>query len=403
MSHVGTDIAIRELKVGQPLDCDILDTSGIVLMRKGLVLSQEVVDGWTRRGFARVLLGKAQEHKVTNNDQPDDNSPEAQAARLVRPYDPALVKELSQNFSRAKQAIDEIIFQLAVKEVPEMEALQEVFQKVLEAINRDQGAVLSSAAGQKIAPGKANNSSLSTRSVQMSMLGAVTAFCMGLSRDECQDIATAGLLHDMALFEEPLAMLQNDYNTPEERREVLFRHALHSAELFSRCHGVSDLVRVVITQVHEQVDGRGFPRGLPGHHLNVLSRILNIVDAYLTLVEPNQSQPAYVPSDAIAYMVNHTNNGSFDRDCMKAFLNAVSIYCVGSKVELDDHRSATVLRSSGTDPLRPIIRIDDGSDTIIDLRHSENYVARPIVEPDFPHRRRLPKSQMQAILWKPIY
>lgn len=403
MSLAGIDVAIRELKVGQPLENDILDTSGIVLMRKGLVLSQEVVDGWTRRGFARVLLGKAQEPKVSNNDQPDDNSPEAQAARLIRPYDPVLVKELTQNFSRAKQAIDEIIFQLAVKEVPEMGALQEVFQKYLEAINRDQGAVLSHAASQKIPQGKANNSSLSTRSVQMSTLGAVTAFCMGLSRDECQDIATAGLLHDMALFEEPLASLQNNYNTPEERREVLFRHALHSAELFSRCHGVSDLVRVVITQVHEQVDGRGFPRGLPGHHLNVLSRILNIVDAYLTLIEPNQSQPAYVPSDAIAYMVNHTNNGSFDRDCMKAFLNAVSIYCVGSKVELDDHRSATVLRSSGSDPLRPIIRIDDGSETIIDLRHSENFVARPILEPDFPHRRRLPKSQMQAVLWKPIY
>ncbi len=322
---------------------------------------------------------------------------------MVRPYDALLVKELTQNFTRAKQAIDEIIFQLAVKEVPEVTALQEVFQKYLEAIKRDQGAVLSNAAGQKIPPGKANNSSLSTRSVQMAMLGAVTAYCMGLSRDECQDIATAGLLHDMALFEEPLAMLQNDYNTPEERREVLFRHALHSAELFSRCHGVSDLVRVVMTQVHEQVDGRGFPRGLPGHHLNVLSRILNIVDAYLTLIEPNQSQPAYVPSDAIAYMVNHTNQGSFDRDCMKAFLNAISIYAVGSKVELDDKRSATILRSSGTDPLRPIVRIDDGSDTIIDLRHSELYVARPLVEPDFPHRRRLPKSQMQAILWKPIY
>ncbi len=83
MSLVGTDIAICELKVGYPLNCDILDTSGIVLMRKGLILSQEVVDGWTRRGFARVLLGNAQESKVIN-DQPDDNSPDAQAARLIR-------------------------------------------------------------------------------------------------------------------------------------------------------------------------------------------------------------------------------------------------------------------------------------------------------------------------------
>ncbi|MCC6511941.1 MAG: hypothetical protein IT423_22780 [Pirellulaceae bacterium] len=397
-----TDVAIRDLTVGKAMDCDILDTSGIVLLRKGLVLSQDVVDGWMRRGFARVLLGVADKGSSAS-PPPDDQSAEAHAARLIRPYDPALMKELSQTFTRAKQAIDEIIFQLAVKEVPEMAALEAVFQTYAGAIQRDEAAVLSSAASQKVAPGKRTNSSLATRSVQMAMLGAVTASCMGLSREEIQDITTAAMLHDMALFEETLAMLQNDYTTQDERREVLFRHALLSAELFSRCHGVSDLVRVVMTQVHEQVDGRGFPRGLPGHHLNVLSRILNIVDAYLTMIEPNDSQPAFVPSDVIAYMVNHTNGGSFDRDCMKGFLNAVSIYAVGSKVELDDHRSATVLRSTRTDPLRPIIRIDDESNAIVDLRHSDHYVSRPIVEPDFPHRKRLPKAQMQAVLWKPMY
>jgi HD-GYP domain-containing protein (c-di-GMP phosphodiesterase class II) len=395
------DVAIRELTVGQPLDCDILDTSGIVLLRKGLIVSQSLVDGWTKRGFARVLLRC--EESTPINDHPEDSSPDAQSAKLLRPYDPQLIKELSANFTRAKQVIDEIIFQLAVKEVPEMSTLEAVFLKYLDVTSVDHGAVLSNAAAQKIPQGKRSNSSLATRSVQMCMLGTVTAFVMGLSRDECQDIALAGMLHDMALFEEPLAMLQNDYNTPEERREVLFRHALHSAELFSRCHGVSELVRVVITQVHEQMDGRGFPRGLPGHHLNVLSRILNIVDAYLTLIEPEHAQTAFVPSDAIAYMVNHTNNGSFDRDCMKAFLSALSIYAVGSKVELDDQRTATVLRSSGSDPLRPIVRVDDGSDTIIDLRHSELYVTKPVTEPAFPHRRRLPKAQMQAVLWKPIY
>ncbi len=272
MPVANKDVAICDLQVGQPLDCDILDTSGIVLMRRGAVLSQAVVDGWTNRGFARVLLRSEKSSLI--NDHPDDNSPEAQSARLLRGYDPQLVKELSANFTRAKQVIDEIIFQLAVKEVPEMAALESVFTKYLDLASRDQGAMLSNAASQKIPPGKRSNSSLATRSIQMSMLATVTAFVMGLSRDDCQDVALAGMLHDMALFEEPLAMLQNDYNTPEERREVLFRHALHSAELFSRCPGVSELVRVVISQVHEQMDGRGFPRGLPGHHLNVLSRIL---------------------------------------------------------------------------------------------------------------------------------
>ncbi len=393
MSAKCVDVAICDLTVGQPLGGDVLDTSGIVLLRRGTVLSQDVVDGWTRRGFARVLL---------NDGDGTGEAAGSDVDRFMQPYNPDLVKELSVTFTRAKQAIDEIIFQLAMKEVPELSALEAVLQTYTSSLHVDDATVIANAVGQKIPPGKPSNSSLATRCVQMAMLGTVTAYVMGLSRDECQDIGVAGLLHDMSLFEETLAMLQNVYTTQEERREVLFRHALHSAEMFSRCPGVSDLVRVVITQVHEQVDGRGFPRGLPGHHLNVLSRILNIVDAYLTLVEPSQGQTAIIPSDAIAYMVNHTNNGSFDRDCMKAFLSALSIYAVGSKVELDDQRTATVLRSTRTDPLRPIVRLDDSSE-IIDLRTSDLSIARPMLEPEFPHRRRLAKSQMQTILWKPIY
>ncbi len=57
MSLSGNDIAICDLKVGLPLEYDILDTSGIVLMRKGLVLTQTVVDSWTRRGFRTSFTG----------------------------------------------------------------------------------------------------------------------------------------------------------------------------------------------------------------------------------------------------------------------------------------------------------------------------------------------------------
>lgn len=397
MAVQNLDVAVRELNVGKSLDCDVLDASGIVLLRKGLVLSQEVVDGWTRRGFARVLLRRYEEFEA------DDGFNDAEAARLSRPYDPELVKELNQCFAQAKQAVDEVIFQLAMREEADTSMLESVSQTYLNAIQTDMGVVLHNAASQKIITGATSNSSLSTRCVQMATLGAVTAATLGLSRDECQAVSLAGLLHDISLFEETLALLQSESNTPEERRDVYFRHSLHSAELFGRCHGVPDLVRIVISQVHEQVDGQGFPRGLPGHHLNMLSRILNIVDAYLTLIEPHQAQPAYVPSDAIAYLVSHTNKGAFDRDCMKAFLTALSIYAVGSHVQLDDMRTATILRSSRTDPLRPIVQINDGSETIIDLRRSKLYVARPALEPDFPHRRRLPKAQMQAVLWKPLF
>jgi HD-GYP domain-containing protein (c-di-GMP phosphodiesterase class II) len=403
MSTQSTHIAVQDLPVGQPLACDVLDSSGIVLLRQGLVVTQSVIEGWQRRGFARVLLSYPTTNKVGNAAGTKSASNEDPATRLVQPYDTELVEELNESFSIAKVAIDRIVDRLAVRESPALSVLESLFDGYVQAIHKDDGAVLASAATQPVQQVGATNSALATRSVQMAILGATTASAMGLSSQEIRDIATAGLLHDMSLFQETLVMLQSGFTSDQDKREVLFRHALYSAELFSSSSGLSDVVRLVITQVHEQVDGRGFPRGLPGHHLNVLSRILNIVDAYLTLIEPEQSQPAYVPSDAIAYMVNHTSNGSFDRECMKAFLTAASIYSIGSRVQLDDSRTATVLRSSRSDPLRPIVRIDDASDAIIDLRVSHLNVTRPLLDPAFPHRRRLPKSQMQAVLWQPIY
>lgn len=391
------DVAINDLKIGQPLESDILDASGIVLLRRGVVLSQETVDGWVRRGFARVLLRPDAESTL------HDRSPEAEAAKLLRPYDPTLVKQLDECFRRAQEAVDEIVCQLTLGDDPDVSALEPVFHSYLSAIDSDVAAVLSNAASQKTSLGKTNKQALATRCVKMSMLGAVTAATLGLSREECQAVATAGLLHDMALFDETIGRIQSDVKSEEERREVHYRHSLYSAEMFSRCQGVSDLVRVVMTQVHEQVDGHGFPRGLPGHHMNMLSRILNLIDAYLTLIEPTHTQPVFVPSDAMAYLVNHTSNGAFDRDCMRAFVTSASIYTVGSRVQLDDAQTATVLRSSRTDPLRPIVRIDNEHETIIDLRRSHLNVARPMIDPDCPHRRRLPKSQMHEVLWKPTY
>lgn len=391
------DIAIGDLKIGQPLASDVLDASGIVLLRHGTVLKQETVDGWVRRGFARVLLRSY----AKDNDQ--DRVAEAEIARLLRPYDPMLERQLNENFAQAKQAVDEVIGRLALGDDPDVSALVPIFQSYLNAIDSDVGAVLANAASHKTHVSQPNKQALATRCVQMSMLGAVTASTLGLSRQECEAIATAGLLHDMALFDDTLATIQSDLTSEDERREVLYRHSLYGAEMFSRCPGVSDLVRVVMTQVHEQVDGQGFPRGLAGHHMNVLSRILNIIDAYLTLVDPTHSPSGFVPSDAMAYLVNHTSNGAFDRDCMRAFVTSASIYSVGSRIELDDAQTATVLRSTLTDPLRPVVRLDNEHKTIIDLRSSHLNVARPMLDPEAPHRGRLAKNQMHAVLWKPVY
>ncbi len=384
-------VAIRDLAVGQPLLGDILDPDGKVLLRRGSLLLPNIVQSWTSQGFGKVYYRDDAEEEA--------NPKSASGSSLLRQYNTALLEEIKTCTEHAKKAINDVVVDIAMNDDPSLAAIEKVLQTLQHTIDADADAVVFNAYKQNSAASGSNNDALAKRSVLMATLGVSTATQLGLSVNDCEVVAMAGLLHDVALFEETLAILLKQSSSEEARRAVLNDHPLHSATLAGRCRGISDQVRVVITQVHEQINGSGFPRQVSGHHLSVPGRILNLVDAFLTLTDPSHPS-SIVPADALAYLVNHTTRGAFDYDCMKAFLSALSVYSVGSQVILDNKRLATVLRSSRTDPLRPIVQMNDDGN-VIDLRESERFIDGPVQDANEPQRRRLSRSELRLVLWKP--
>lgn len=390
MSAHTREVPIEELHVGVPLDHDIIDPDGRVLLRQGHVLLQSVVDRWVARGFAKVLV--AVELPVVPAVEPQPT--------LTRDYDASLLAEVEQVIARAKVALSDMIFEIAVKSEPKLSVLEAASEALSEAIEVDCDAVAAQATRQYGKLDSSINSALLSRSVTLSTMATTTAVNLGMTTSDCLTVALAGVLHDVSLYEETLAMFLSERPTADERWEVVMRHPQLSADLLGPCRDVSEQVRVVITQVHEQVDGSGFPRGIGGHVLSTHSRLLNLVDAYLTLTDPNLHQ-SFVPADALAYLVGQTARGAFDLDCMRALLKTLSVYSVGSRVLLDDATEATVLRSSRSDPLRPVIRTDGPQSRIVDLRHSNNFILAPSVEAELPNRRRLLRAELDSILWQP--
>ncbi len=86
---------------------------------------------------------------------------------------------------------------------------------------------------------------------------------------------------------------------------------------------------------------------------------------------------------------------------MRALLKTLSIYSIGSRVVLDDKSTAVVLRSSRSDPMRPVVRLDGTQARIIDLRTSKNYILGPVVDSELPARQRLQRTELNNVLWKP--
>ncbi|SMB99786.1 PAS domain S-box-containing protein/diguanylate cyclase (GGDEF) domain-containing protein [Thermanaeromonas toyohensis ToBE] len=110
---------------------------------------------------------------------------------------------------------------------------------------------------------------------------------MGLSREEMDNLRLLVDVHDIGKLVVPASILLKPGPLTEEEWEEVRRHpevgyriALSSGELAR--------VAPYILQHHERWDGRGYPQGLRGEQIHLLSRILAIADAYdaMTLKRP---------------------------------------------------------------------------------------------------------------------
>lgn len=105
------------------------------------------------------------------------------------------------------------------------------------------------------------------------------AEAMGLDEQQQRLAERCGLLHDLgktgiapAVLEKPGAL------TLTERREME-RHPVIGADILARIDDNHELATIV-RHHHERIDGRGYPDGLSGDDIPLISRILAVADSY---------------------------------------------------------------------------------------------------------------------------
>lgn len=365
--------AKNSLSLGDVYAYDLLNEDGEVVLPAGVPVSESLLLHTTQTGYQVLYL-------ASEDREPQPYSDELQ--RNVETFfedSPAIVADLSNLiFNGGRISQDE---------------LDVTIDQCLESIQRDESVVLSAAIGMSSAHEP------SARNVRMSSLAMVTAQVMGYSEADCKAVGRAGLMCDVSISPSQPSLDSIPPETSQYDRALAhyLQHPTRSAELLRRgIEGISDLELVLVTQVHEQSDGSGFPRGLKKHHLHPLSRLLNTIDAFLTLTDPTTPSGKVVPADALAYLVLHSLYGVFDRDCIRALVKTAAIYPIGTEVVLDDQSTGIVMRSGNSDYMEPIVKILE-TNQMVDLRGNQRMIVGPIA--DGKNWLRLSKSRLTQSLW----
>lgn len=199
----------------------------------------------------------------------------------------------------------------------------------------------------------------SRHSLQTAMLATSMATLMGHPQEDLTELGLGCLLHDVGMLQIPARLLSAAHPLPAADRLELQKHPIISANLIQDCRDIPQAARHIVYQMHERMNGTGYPRGRSGAQIHPLARIASVADAYLALISPRPHRPPLSPYQAVERLLLSARQGQFDPSAIRALLHTVSLFPVGSKVRLNDGRVALVIRSNRDQFARPVIQLID--------------------------------------------
>jgi HD-GYP domain-containing protein (c-di-GMP phosphodiesterase class II) len=139
-------------------------------------------------------------------------------------------------------------------------------------------------------------------------------------------------------------------------------------------------------QAHERCDRSGYPRRRHRMFIHPLARLVAAADVYAAVTCPRPHRAGLSPHGAMKLLLREAQAERLDRDVVRAFLHALSMFPVGSYVRLSDGTAGRVLRSNPDNPLRPVIvpLQSDGeeADDVVDLGRQKQLQIQAAISAD---------------------
>lgn len=159
-----------------------------------------------------------------------------------------------------------------------------------------------------------------THLVRIADYGTEIARGLGLSKEEIYILRYASPMHDIGKLVIPDAILKKKSGLTPEEREVVVKHTVLGAEIFTGAHSkLLTAARTIALTHHERYDGTGYPHGLRGGQIPLFGRIIALADVFDALTSKRPYKDAYDFDEAIR-MIKDQAGKQFDPSLVKIFL-----------------------------------------------------------------------------------
>ncbi len=267
-------------------------------------------------------------------------------------------KKAMEVFSEAIDAVKEMVQAVSIDRALNTRKMNTVVQTMVDNIldNRDAFIGLTSI--------KMYDEYTFAHSVNTSILAVSLGTFLSFDKPQIAALGVAGLLHDIGKVSVPIEIINKPGKLTDEEWQAVKRHPIEGALILSDIPAITKLAMVAAFEHHQHGDIRGYPRIDNSLQQHPFSRIIAIADAYDALTAARVYYSVQMPPDQAMRIMVKKRGSAFEPTLVKAFVNMMGMFPIGSVLKLDTGEIGLVVHQTG-DLMRPrvlLLTAFDGSE-----------------------------------------
>ncbi|PYO98711.1 MAG: hypothetical protein DMD60_03500 [Gemmatimonadetes bacterium] len=201
-----------------------------------------------------------------------------------------------------------------------------------------------------------------THSVNVCIFSVALGRKLGLTKLQLYDLGMAALFHDVGKSRVPLEVLNKQGGLTDEEWRIMQAHPWLGVLTLFGLRGYGEIPyrgMIVAYEHHMKTDLTGYPKSLRPRDLSIYSKIVAVADGFDAATSRRVYQTVAIQPDQVLKEMWENPRRGYDQIVVKAFINLIGIYPVGTCVILDTYEVALVHSANPdvTHVHRPVVRI----------------------------------------------
>jgi putative two-component system response regulator len=144
---------------------------------------------------------------------------------------------------------------------------------------------------------------------------------VGVSEADLMILQKGAILHDIGKLSTPDAILNKPGALTDAEYTIIKEHPLEGVRIVEPLRSIRDTIPLIRGH-HERLDGKGYPDGLRGDAIPLLTRILSIADVFDALSSERPYRPALAKQECLAILRQNAASGGLDVKLVQVFCEA---------------------------------------------------------------------------------